>query len=289
MSTNLGGRRTLVVSGATVVLLCAGSFWLSRSVQLPAGTEARLTSSPVPLAQHGDDPRGAAVLRSLDIDAASAAAVQAYAPTPLDSEQETVAQYAAEKYELLLEELGHLPPDFFAKINTALLRRELATGTAGGPEAISVAVANADAEVHALLGPAQRTTFEALKDSDNELFQLNEYAGGVSNVAPLGADERKSILRTKLAYKGRFRQLIADSDLSRDNLSAAEREHAYTVTVSALERYRRDYLQEVRQYLSNDEQFALLNNFETTEFAAELDKLRAKAGGIQSSIAPRGG
>ncbi len=289
MTSNLGGRRTLVVSGAAVVLLCAGFYWLWRSGKLPAGTEASRTPSSIPLARPGEEPRGVAVPGSLDVDAAAGPAARADSPTPLDSEQETVAQYAAEKYELLLEELGHLPPDLFAKINAALLRRELATGTTGGPEAIAVAVANADAEVLALLGPAQRATFEALKDSDNELFQLNEYAGGVSNVAPLGADERKSILRTKLAYKGRFRQLIADSDLSRDNLSVAEREHAYTVTVGALERYRQDYLQEVRQYLSNDEQFALLENFETTEFAAELDKLRTKAGGVQSTTAPRGG
>jgi len=277
------------VSGAAVVLLCAGSYWLSHSGKLPARTEAGFTPSPIPLAHRDEYPRAAAVLQSVDLDAASAAVAQADVAIPLDSEQETVAQYAAEKYELLLEELGPLPPDVFAKINAALLRRELATGATGGPDAIAVAVANADSEVLALLGPAQRSTYDALKDSDHELFQLNEYAGGISNVAPLGADERKSILRTKLAYKGRFRQLVADSDLSRDGLSAAEREHAYAVTVGALERYRQDYLQEVRQYLSNDEQFALLDNFETTEFAAELDKLRAKAGGPQRSTAPRGG
>jgi hypothetical protein len=285
VSTNLGRRRTLVVSCAAVVLLCAGSSWLARHGKTPSAADVDNTPASIPLARYHDGSRKTATPPPPDFAALTAAQVDPSAPP--DSEQEAVAQYAAEKYELLFEELAHAPPDLFADINTALLRRELATGASG--ESAAVALASAEAEVLALLGPAQRATFEALKDSDRELFQLNEYAGGVSNVAPLGADERKSILRTKLAYKGRFRQLVADSDLSRDGLSAAERKHAFEVTVSALERYRQDYLQEVRQYLSNDEQFALLRNFETTEFAAELDKLRAKADEVPSTTAPRGG
>ena len=42
---------------------------------------------------------------------------------------------------------------------------------------------------------------------------------------------------------------------------------------------RDSYLQEVRQYLYNDEQFALLSNYENSEYAAELEKLRGIAEG----------
>ena len=42
------------------------------------------------------------------------------------------------------------------------------------------------------------------------------------------------------------------------------------MTSRALEDFRRSYLEEVRQYLANDEQFALLSNYEATEFKAEL-------------------
>ena len=114
-----------------------------------------------------------------------------------------------------------------------------------------------------------------LKESDVELYKLNEYAGGISNVAPLSAADRKSIMRTKLAYKERFRQLLRDSGLQRSDLSAAEREYAYSMTSRAMEDYKRSYLQEVRQYLTNDEQYALLSNYETTEFNAELAKLQS--------------
>ena len=47
------------------------------------------------------------------------------------------------------------------------------------------------------------------------------------------------------------------------------------MTSRAMEDYRRSYLQEVRQYLSNDEQYALLSNYETTEFNAELARLQS--------------
>jgi hypothetical protein len=51
-----------------------------------------------------------------------------------------------------------------------------------------------------------------LRESDLELFKLNEYAGGI-NVAPSRRRSR-SILKTKL-YKARFRQLLRDSGLAR--------------------------------------------------------------------------
>ena len=122
-----------------------------------------------------------------------------------------------------------------------------------------------------MLRPADYATYETLRESDLELYKLNEYAGGISNVAPLSAADRKAILKTKLAYKERFRQLLRDSGLQRSDLSAAEREYAYC-----------DYLarpgglpaqlprRKCASTSTNDEQFALLSNYESTEFKAEL-------------------
>ena len=45
----------------------------------------------------------------------------------------------------------------------------------------------------------------------------------------------------------------------------------------ALSESRDSYLKEVRQYLYNDEQFTLLSNYENTEYADELEKLRGIA------------
>jgi hypothetical protein len=190
------------------------------------------------------------------------------------SEESTIAEYTVEKYRFLTEDLHYLDAAQGGELQRLLqLRERLAA------EASQRALAETERRIRALLHAADHATYEALKDSDLELFKLNEYAGGVSNVAPLTEADREAILRTKLAYKARFRQLIADSGLERGDLSAAEREYADRVISRGLEDFRRDYLQEVRQYLVDDEQFALLSNYETAEFKADLVRLREEVAG----------
>ena len=188
-----------------------------------------------------------------------------------DAEDSTIADYASQKYQFLLDDLRYLEAAQVEKLKRALLARERLAGLAIDSDAM----ARVEGEIRGLLRPDDYATYETLKDSDLELFKLNEYAAGISNVAPLSTADRESILRTKLAYKERFRQLMLDSGLQRTDLSPAEREYAYSVTSRALEGYRQSYLQEVRQYLANEEQFALLSNYETTEFKAELARLRS--------------
>ena len=203
----------------------------------------------------------------------AAALVSTQAPT-VDTEEATVAEYTSEKYQLLLDDLHHLDATQAEQLRQALLKRELLageTGSAGQNEAL----AKVEEQIRGMLNPADHANYQMLRESDLELYKLNEYAGGVTNVAPLSEADRKSILRTKLAYKERFRQLLRDSGLQRGDLSAAEREYAFSMTSRAMEDYKRSYLQEVRQYLSNDEQYALLSNYETTEFNAELARLQS--------------
>ena len=136
-----------------------------------------------------------------------------------------------------------------------------------------------DRKVGTQLPPGDLAAFDVLKDSDVEQFQLDDFAGGASNVAPVSEADRKTILYTKLVYRQRFRQVLADSRFMREDLDAAERKLAFAEVSRALAASRDSYLQEVRQYLYNDEQFALLRNYETTEFDAELEKLRRMAYG----------
>jgi hypothetical protein len=136
-----------------------------------------------------------------------------------------------------------------------------------------------DQKIGTLLRPGDLATFEVLKDSDIEQFQLDDYAGGVNAVAPVSDADRRSILYTKLVHRQRFRQVLADSRLMTGELNAAERQYAFSEVSRALEESRDAYLQEVRQYLYNDEQFTLLSNYENSEYAAELEKLRGMAKG----------
>jgi hypothetical protein len=197
--------------------------------------------------------------------------VQAVAADP---EASTIAQYASEKYQFLFDDLRYLEARQIGQLREALQMRERLAGeheSAGQKEAL----ASVEDQIRGILRPADHATYEMLRESDLEQFKLNEYAGGIGNVAPLSAADRETILKTKLAYKARFRQLLRDSGVERGDLSAAEREYAYSVASQALADFSRGYLQEVRQYLANEEQYALLSNYEATEFKAELAQLQS--------------
>jgi len=177
------------------------------------------------------------------------------------------------------------------KLRAALLAREkvaVAINTARQSKDVTVKesiphqlaeLAALDQKVGTLLHPGDLAIYEVLKDSDVEQWQLDDYAGGVSNVAPLSDDDRRAILYTKLTHRQRFRQVLADSRLMSGDLNAAERQYAFNDVSRALGESRDSYLREVRQYLYNDEQFTLLSNYENTEYADELEKLRGIASG----------
>jgi hypothetical protein len=277
-----------------VALVLATTWWVTR----PGPAVSPSESSPAGIGWQGatrsTDPHPEqATLRSGDarIHVSDSQPALPEASANLDSEQVTVAQYASEKYRLLLGDLHDLRAADVEKLRRSLLERELLAGAikaareANDPSKSDeilrqeAALAKVEGQIRSLLHPADHATYEALKDADLELFQLDDYARGISNVAPLSAADRDSVLRTKLAYKARYGQLLQDSGLLRDNLSAAERDYAYAVTARALEDYKRSYLSEVRQFLADDEQFLLLSNYENTEFTAELAKLRSMANG----------
>jgi hypothetical protein len=181
------------------------------------------------------------------------------------------------------------------KLRAALLEREkiavaINTARQSSDETVKASIPQllaeldaSDRKVGTLLRPGDLATYDVLKDSDVEQWQLDDYAGGVSNVAPLSDDDRRAILYTKLTHRQRFRQVLADSGLMGGGLNASERQYALAELTRALGESRDGYLREVRQYLYNDEQFSLLSNYENTEYADELAKLRriAQAGSAE--------
>jgi hypothetical protein len=72
--------------------------------------------------------------------------------------------------------------------------------------------------------------------------------------------------------------VLDDSRLMTGDLNGTERLLAFTEVSRALKEYQQSYLQEVRQYLYDDEQYRLLSNYETSEYEAELARLRVIAG-----------
>jgi len=261
-------RLRVGMSVAAAVLVGATGYWASRPGHPVARAEATQSAAT---SQHAltELQRQRPQRNAPQVDTVSTpTSTQAVTP---DSEESTISQYASQKYQFLLDDLRYLEATQVEQLHRALLERERLAGQPNDPAAMAMV----EGEIRGLLRPADYATYETLKESDLELFKLNEYADGIRNVAPLSAADRESILKTKLAYKERFRQLLLDSGLQRTDLSPAEREYAYSVTSRALEGYKSSYLQEVRQYLPNEEQFALLSNYETTEFKAELARLRS--------------
>lgn len=130
-----------------------------------------------------------------------------------------------------------------------------------------------DERVSELLSPREREYYLVLRDSDREQHHVTEYVGGVGNVAPLNDSQERQILDAKLRQKQRYAATLRDSGLDRDALSEAERKYAHAQVAEALKGYLDDFLMEVSPSLT-PEQYALLRNYETTEFQRELERLQ---------------
>ena len=278
---NLMSVRSVIIPAALMFAMVL--WWAGRSSHVPDVAHTTASSSAASVA----------ALDSLGATGRGRGSVEATTPAGSDAENlsETSFQdYVSAKYRLLFKG-SQLTPAATATLSHTLREREriaVAINTARqssdryAKEAIARQRAELEAldrKVGAMLPSGQLAAFDVLKDSDVEQFQLDDFAGGASNVAPVSESDRESILYTKLVYRARFRQVLADARFMQDDLDVAQRKLAFAEVKRALEASRDSYLQEVRQYLYDDEQFALLRNYETTEFNDELEKLRRMAYG----------
>jgi hypothetical protein len=270
-------NRNLLIAGA-VMIACATTWWsIGRAPDgvpverdtlavLEAAHDASLPPSP----QEADDSHA-----------------QAAATRELTESEVQFQRYVGDKYRLLFRDVDG---DAAISLQNSLRERERVVAQINTAKQTSDAAlratlpsleaskADIDRRIGALLPASELGAFEALKDSDIERFQVDDYAAGIENVAPLADADKQSVLATKLAYRERFRRVLADSRLMTGDLNAAERLLAFREVSRALEDYQQSYLQEVRQYLYDDEQYALLANYENTEYTAELARLRSIAG-----------
>ena len=270
-------NRNLLIAGALLAATLS-AVWAIRSRGEPAAE--RETRAALEATQDATWPLPAQTPRP----GASGAATPS--PEPLESGRQ-FESYVDDKYRNFYRDVdaAHLATlraalmereHLVAQINTA---KQSADETARqGVPGLEARKAELDRNIESLLPPGQIASFEAQKDADIERFQLEDYAGGISHVAPLNEADKQAILNTKMAYRERFKRVLADSRLMSGDLNGTERLLAFNEVSRALKEYQQNYLQEVRQYLYDDEQYTLLSNYETTEYNAELAKLRAVAG-----------
>jgi hypothetical protein len=271
-------NRNLAVAGALLAITLA-CVWAIRG-----GGQAVQSVDNLPAAM----PPGGAWVGDTAPPARNAGVTRAE-PAGVDDPELEFRKYVDAKYRYLFRDDARAAQDQGA-LHAALLEREriaVAINTARQSDdsaeknalpAREAQLAEIDRKIGALLSAAQLTAFDVLKDSDIEQFQLDDYAAGIANVAPLGEADKQSILYTKLVYRQRFRQVLNDSGLMRGDLGATERKVVFGDVSRALSEYQTNYLQEVRQYLYNDEQYTLLANYENSEYRAELAKLKSIAG-----------
>lgn len=142
-----------------------------------------------------------------------------------------------------------------------------------------------EGQIGELLGVVGYQEYQMLKDSDPEQHHLGEYAASVSEFAPINHEQERSMLFTKLRHKQVFRRVLSESGFYQQQLSAEARDYVRNSIQRALENYKNNYLQEVRQLL-NSEQFAKLQKYETAEFNWELDRLLKQIDAKAASTPP---
>ena len=269
-------NRNLLVVGVLLAVTAAAWWALRSSPGRPAdGPEARTVPEAAP---HSTLATGSG--------AGEAAPPPAIAAGESDADPQ-FQRYVDDKYRLLMRDVEGAS---LAALRAALLAREqvvvqintakqssdpAARQSLPALEALKAAL---DLDIGRLLPAGELAMFDVLKDADIERFQVDDYAAGISNVAPLSAADKQAVLATKLVYRQRFRRVLDDSRLMTGDLNGTERLLAFTEVSRALKQYQQSYLQEVRQYLYDDEQYTLLSNYETSEYEAELAKLRVIAG-----------
>ena len=155
-----------------------------------------------------------------------------------------------------------------------LLEREGAATDTGHPD-YEARLAEIDVRIGELLDAADYQKYTALKKSDVEQHHLNVYARGISRLAPLSPEQHQALLFAKLRHKKTFEAVLGDSGMQQERLSRTEREYAHTAITQALQEYQHDYLAEARLLLG-EEQFALLSDYEATEFKLELERQLAQ-------------
>lgn len=281
------GVRGMAVSAA--LTFGAVVWWASRGTNPAAEGSAQVRET---LASHADaSMTNAWVAPAVRDDAAGAPLTdEATAEDSARASDANFTDYVEDKYRFLFAASGHSPRRS-EQLRAALLERErlmtaINTARQSSDESDKATLpdreeqlAAIDRRIAGMLPAADIALYDALKDSHIEQFQLEDYAQGISNVAPLKDADRRAILFSKLTSRQRFRLVLEQSGLARGDLAPAQRKAALVDVTRALTESRESFLQEARQQLTDDEQYSLLANYENGEYRAELEKLRGMAAG----------
>ena len=236
-------NRNLLVVGALLAVTAAAWWALRSSPGRPTGEQdAPAAREAAPAAREAAPDS----TQATEPGAAESAAQPAFAAAESADADPQFQRYVDDKYRLLMRDvdaasLAALRAALLAReqvvvqINTAKQSSDLAARQS--LPALEARKAALDREIGRLLPAGELAMFDVLKDADIERFQVDDYAAGIANVAPLSEADKQAVLATKLGYRQRFRRVLDESRLMTGDLNGTERLLAFTEASRALKEY----------------------------------------------------
>lgn len=214
----------------------------------------------------------------------------AIAPSKLDEfasiQQENLKRTLEKKYALLMSQLG-LSGQTRNQLQELLLQREQILGAssigyyssqADTEEAIrkqQESLAEIDRQIAQLLNsPEDRKTYDLLKDSAYEQYQMNNFFDQVQADSPIPTEKRDALLLSKLEQKQEFSRYLETTGHTIANASAEEKPFLIEKAHEALHDYKDNYLATARENL-NEAQYDALREHEQKHFDEMWESLKA--------------
>jgi hypothetical protein len=203
---------------------------------------------------------------------------------------ESLEELVARKYRFLLTHLNEA--DLQAVLQLLMERERLALllsdirqygkkAAGAEPEELDSQLTQIDEQIQDLLDSVAYQKYELLKDSDNEQHHFTQFTLGIDSLFPLNNGQQEGVLFAKIRHEKTFGTSLKDLGLYADQpLTQQQRDNLYAAVQNAAEQYKRDFLQEIRQYLDTSsfpfDQYTLVENYTNTEFQQTLDEIKKK-------------
>lgn len=201
-------------------------------------------------------------------------------------QQENLNRTLEKKYALLMSKLA-LAGQARDELQDLLLQREQILGAssigyyssqADTEEAIrkqQESLLEIDRQIALLLRlPEDRKTYDLLKDSAYEQYQMNNFFDQIQADAPIAADKRETLLLSKLEQKQEFSRYLDTTGQTINKASTEEKPFLIEKAHEALRDYQDNYLTSARANL-NEVQYDALREHEQKHFDEMWKSLKA--------------
>jgi hypothetical protein len=217
-------------------------------------------------------------------------APEAFKKPAVERYDESIEEHVARKYRFLLTGLSESDKQALMQLliereRIALRLRDIReygdARTDATPEKSEPQLAEIDGQIQDLLDSLGYQKFELLKDSDNAQRHFTQFTLGINGLFPLNNGQQEAVLFAKMRHEQAFEAALNDLGLYADDpLTQLQRGNLHAAVQNASEQYKRDFLQEIKQYLDSSnfpfDQYTLVENYTNTEFQQMMDEMRKK-------------